>query len=216
MNLIDRLSHDGSKLLRAFIVKYSADITAGSLKVKESRVIAGLLLDRVSEESWQSAITGPENLLQTRSVATAKRMARLIRKRLETMEPPLWLLIKEGSSPVATQACLAAAIKHSALLADFFDLALREQYKVFAKTLSTQHWEDFIADCSIRDPAVASWSDSTVRKLRTVVFHILEQSGYIKTARTPTLQPVHLEAPVVKYLETHDADGVLHCMRLST
>ena len=178
-------------------------------------MVASLLLKQVEEDQWRAAITGPENVLQTRSPATAKRIARLIRKRLETMQPPLWTLIRDGTSTVATQACLAASIKHSALLADFFDLSLRDQYRLFATTLSTQLWEDYIADCSTRDPAISCWSDTTVRKLRTVVFHILEQSGYIDGARTAALQPVYLEPAVVKYLNAHNEDHVLHCMSIA-
>ena len=177
-------------------------------------MIAGLLLDGASTDEWKTAII-QDNLLQTRSEATAKRLARLIRNRLESMGPALWSLIKDGTAAIATHACLAAAVKHSILLADFLDLTLRDQYKVFAKSLSPHLWEDFIADCSSRDPAVANWSETTVRKLRTVVFHILEQAGYIASVKSPTLQQIHIERPVVHYLESNEEHHVLRCLRMT-
>ena len=47
-------------------MRYKADITAGSLKVRESRVIAGLLLEGFNDQDWKSALE-VENVLQART-----------------------------------------------------------------------------------------------------------------------------------------------------
>ena len=73
-------------------VQYKADITAGALKVPESRVIADLLLRGVNDEGWAEAIVR-ENVLQARSPKTAKRLTLLIRGRLETMGPDLGAVV---------------------------------------------------------------------------------------------------------------------------
>ena len=122
--------HQNHYLRATKTMRYRADITAGSLKLKESRVIADLLLHGVSDAEWKDAL-GRHNLLQAKIPATAIRLARLIRGRLETMKPELWNLIRDGSTTVATQAVLACAIKHSALLGDFLDLVVRDQYRRF-------------------------------------------------------------------------------------
>ena len=80
-------------------MRYSADITAGSLKVPESRIVARLLLDGADRQAWKDAIVG-ENLLQARNPVTAIRLARLIRLRLETMDADLWRLVRDGTAPV--------------------------------------------------------------------------------------------------------------------
>ena len=107
---------------------YSTTITSGSLKVAESRIIAGLLLK--GTDDWRAEIL-EQNVLQTRSPETAKRLSRLLRARLKLMRPELWEMVRDGSTPVATHACLAAAVKHSALLGDFLDIVVREQYRLF-------------------------------------------------------------------------------------
>jgi hypothetical protein len=38
-------------------MRYRADITAGSLKIAESRIIADLLLREVNEKEWKDAIS---------------------------------------------------------------------------------------------------------------------------------------------------------------
>ncbi len=47
-------------------VRYKADITAGALKLPESRLIADLLLRQVDAEGWKDAIV-TKNVLQARN-----------------------------------------------------------------------------------------------------------------------------------------------------
>jgi hypothetical protein len=192
-------------------LRYSADITAGSLKVPESRVIAGLLLRKVTEQEWRNAIY-TQNVLQTRSPKTAKRIAILIRNRLDQVDSTLWRLIQDGSAIEATHACLAAAIKASYLLGDFFDLMVRDQYLTFKQTLSRRLWADYIADCRGRDPDMPEWRESTITRLRSSVYTIAAEAGYIDGTRTRKLQRVHIVKPVLNYLSQHDEQYVLRCI----
>src|ERR1700729_540177 len=116
-------------------MRYKADITAGALKLPESRIIADLLLRRVDAEGWRDAIL-TKNALQARNPATARRLTRLIRGRLETMGPPLWKLVRDGQGGVATHAVFAAAVKHSPLLGDFLEIVVGEQYRLFSSALT--------------------------------------------------------------------------------
>ena len=88
-------------------MRYKADITVGSLKQRESRLIADLLLREADADGWNDAIV-KNNVLRARSPATAKRLANLIRRRLETMGPDLWELVRGGTGIVATHAVFAA------------------------------------------------------------------------------------------------------------
>lgn len=194
-------------------MRYSADITAGSLKVAESRVVADLLLRGVDGNAWRTAIED-RNVLQTRNPATAIRVARLIRKRLELMRPDLWRLVRDEASDVTTHALLAAAVKHSPLLGDFLDLVVREQYRIFNVTLPKKLWDEYLHGCRERDPDMPLWKESTRRKLGTTVYHILEQAGYIENTRTLKLQTVHIAERVVRYLQRHDEQYVLRCIQV--
>ena len=127
-------------------MRYSADITAGSLKPRESRVVAALLMNKVDDATWRHKIQ-VENVLQARTSATAVRIGRLLRLRLETMDAGLWQMVADGAAPLATQACFAAAIKHSPLLGDFLDLVLREKYRLFGERLTKLDWENYILEC---------------------------------------------------------------------
>jgi hypothetical protein len=194
-------------------MRYQADITAGALKVTESRRIADLLLQGTSETGWKKALYD-QNVLQTRNPATAKRLALLLRGRLGLMDADLWKLVRDGSGIVATHACLAAAVKHSALLGDFLDLVVREQYTCYADALSNKLWEEYIVDCRGRDPDMPQWSDSTIARLRSSVFQILAQAGYVENTRTLRLQTVYMASQVLDYLTDHHEHYVLRCIQV--
>ena len=195
-------------------VRYRADITAGSLKVPESRIVADLLLRGVDADGWKDAVV-KRNVLKARNTATATRLTKLIRGRLETMGEDLWKLVRDGKGSVATHAVLAAAVKHSPLLGDFLDLVVAEQYRQFGKALSNTMWDDFLDDCRGRDQEMPQWSDSTRRRLRSSVFQTLAQAGYIENTRTLKLQTVHVAEQVIRYLTAHDEDYVLRCIQVA-
>jgi hypothetical protein len=193
---------------------YKADMTAGALKVAESRIIAGLLLRKVDDEGWKDAIV-KRNVLQTRSPATAKRLTKLVKGRLMTMKPDLWRLIRDGKGSVATHAVLAAAVKHSTLLGDFLDLVVREQYRMFAEKLTNKLWDDYLDGCQERDPEMPQWNESTRRRLRSSVFQSLAQAGYIENTRSLNLQTVHIAEQVLRYLKAEGEENVLRCIQVA-
>lgn len=193
---------------------YKADITAGSLKVAESRIVSKLLLRKVNADEWKKSII-EDNVLQTRSEATAIRLSRLIRKRLELMQPELWRLVRDGAGKVASHAVLAAAIKHSHLLGDFLDLVVREQYRIFNTVLSNKLWDEYLVDCRRRDPDMPVWQEVTRRRLRSSVFQILAQAGYIENTRSKKLQNVHIASQILNYLEKNNEKYILRCIQMT-
>jgi hypothetical protein len=193
---------------------YNAEISAGSLMLRESRQIAKLLLEGADDEAWEKALY-IDNVLQKKIRATARRMARLIRNRLEFMTPDLWKMVVDGSSEVAIQGLLAAAIKHSRLLGDFLNDVIKEYYKVFNQQLSIREWNNFLVACEHRDPAVATWSQSTRAKLGQVVFRILAEAKYLDSTRSMKLMPVVLTPEIQEYLKENQESYVLRCMDVS-
>jgi hypothetical protein len=193
---------------------YRADITAGALKLPESRVIADLLLRQIDAEGWKDAIV-TKNVLQVRNPSTARRLTNLIRGRLEMMGPELWMLIRDAKGGVATQAVFAAAVKHSRLLGDFLDMAVAEQYRLFSAALTNKLWDDYLEGCRERDSGMLLWSETTRRRLRSSVFQMLAQAGYIENTRSLKLQTVHIADQVLRYLRANNETYVLHCIQVA-
>jgi hypothetical protein len=195
-------------------MRYRADITAGALKVPESRIIADLLLRHVDAGGWKDAIVA-KNVLQARNPATARRLTKLIRGRLETMGPELWKLVRDGKGTVATHAIFAAAVKYSPLLGDFLMLVVGEQYRTFGASLTNKMWDDYLQGCRERDPDMPQWNETTRRRLRSSVFQMLAQAGYLENTRTLKLQTVHIADQVLRYLKANHEGYVLRCIEVA-
>lgn len=191
--------------------RYKADITAGSLKLAESRRIAELLLQGVDVKGWNEAILD-RNVLQIRSPATAKRMASFIRARLKTMGPELWKLVRDAQGTVATHAIFAAALKHSPLLGDFVELVVGEQRRRFAPILPLRLFDEYLEGCRERDHEMVEWNEATRKRLRSSVYQILAQAAVIDNTKSLKLQPVFISDQVLSYLKAERECYVLRCM----
>ncbi|RKR45952.1 DUF1819 family protein [Paraburkholderia sp. BL17N1] len=173
---------------------YNAEISAGSLMIPESRRIAALLLLQPSAEQWEAALND-ENLLQKKP-ATAKRQARLIRNRLDTLDEEGLRLVAHGDAELCRQVLLAAAARHSRLLSDFMRDVYAADLRRLEKTLSDRQWNGFLAECAHRDESVAHWAASTREKLFQVIVRILYEAKYLDSTRHKALTPplVHPQA----------------------
>lgn len=193
------------------MTRYNAEISAGSLLPLESRRIATLLLSDPDDATWRHAIE-TENILQKKTPATARRQARLLRRRLATLDAQAWKMIAERESEVVNQLLLAAAVKHSQLLGDFMLLVYANRQRRLEPALAPSDWQDFLAECSHREDAVADWSDSTEAKLFQVIVRILVEAKYLKSSRSMMLTPQSLHPDVRRYLSTRKETYVLDCL----
>ena len=193
---------------------YTATITTASLRLRDSRIVADLLLQDLSEAAWKEAIV-ERNVLQMKSVETIKQISRLLRDRLEPLGEGLWKMVRDGGIEQATQAALAGAVKNSRLFGDFMDITMREQRALYAKKLEYRLWNDYIAGCRGRDPDMPNWSDATVARLRSAVFSMLAEAGYLKDTRSLLLQNVFLDSSLAAYLRDRGETYIVRCLEVA-
>ena len=175
--------------------------------------MAGLLMDRMSDSEWKDAIE-KQNVLQARSIATATSMAGFIRARLECFDSQLWKMVKDGDRTLATQALLVCAMKHSALLRDFMDLNLRDEYRKFRLTLATNVWTEYLEGCRSRDPNMPEWFETTRNRLRSTIFQILAQTGYLSNTSDRELKTVTILPELISYLREKGETHIIRCLQL--
>jgi len=192
---------------------YTATISSTPLRLRESRIVADLLLMGVDDEAWGEAVV-EQNVLQSGSTVAITRSSNIIRARLEPLGEGLWKMVRDGGRDQSIQAAFTGAVRHSRLLGDFMDIALREQRALFAKKLENRVWSDYIAGCRGRDPEMPHWSDTTVAKLRSVVFSMLSEAEYLKDTRSLLLQNVFVDTQLAAYLRDRGETYVLRCMEV--
>jgi len=192
---------------------YNSDLIAGSLMVRESRIIADLLLKHVSLEQWHHAIE-LDNQLQKRTPATAKRNAQAIRKRLECLDEEYWHLLQEGDDELATQLSLVATLERNLLLLEFMEAVVAEAYLTQMDKLQRYQWEEFLSEREARDEVISLWMESSRKKMGQVVFRILAEVGYLESSRSLKLQPLIVRGELRQLLLDKQRHRLLRCLEM--
>lgn len=177
----------------------------------ESRRIAALLVTSPSGDDWRRALV-EDNLLQKKSPATALRQAKLIRKRLETLDAIAWDMIAHREQEVSIQLLLVAALKHSQLLADFIAHVYIDHQRRLDLAISLGDWDGFLAECCHRDSSLNQWSASTQVKLLQVILRILAEAKYLESTRSMKITPQSLHPDVKRYLSTSGNKDVIELL----
>ncbi|MGJ8674594.1 MAG: DUF1819 family protein [Pseudoalteromonas sp.] len=192
---------------------YLGDLIGGSLMIKESQIIAQLLLTKPSQEEWLDAIVN-RNILQKRSDASAKRNAITIKKRLEHMTNEYIEQVAFGSTELSTQLMFAATLINSTLLADFMRNVVVDAKRMFRENLDVGDWESFWDDRSRLFPEFANMTVSSTYKISQVAFKTLADAGYLETTRSKKLQNVYVLPEVINLLSTIERDDIIIAMEL--
>jgi hypothetical protein len=189
-------------------------MNGGSLMVRESRIIAELLLRETTPERWDEAIC-VQNVLQKRTPSSAKRNASAIRKRLERLDPVFWKALRDGDDELATQVAFCSALERNLLLIEFLETVVRDAYLSRNETLEPYLWLDFLEDRANRDPDIHDWKESTKKKMGQVAFRMLAEVGYVKDTKTLELQHVVIRPELRVLLDDHYRHRLVTCMEVS-
>ncbi|WP_223533034.1 DUF1819 family protein [Pseudomonas sp. BF-R-30] len=193
---------------------YDSDLIGGSLQVRESRIVADLLLQDASPEQWYEVIQ-QQNRLQKRAPASAKRVAQAIRKRLERLDAPFWRAIRDGDDELATQAVFCSVLERNLLLVEFIETVLKDAFVTRAGVLEPYHWNEFLDERSHRDSTITTWAESSRKKMAQVVYRMLAEVGLLKSTRNMELQNLMIRSEVRVLLDDSYRYRIKACLEVS-
>ena len=193
---------------------YDSDLIGGSLQVRESRIVADLLLQDASPEQWHEVIQ-QQNRLQKRAPASAKRVAQAIRKRLERLDAPFWRAIRDGDDELATQVVFCSALERNLLLVEFIETVLKDAFVTRAGVLEPYHWNEFLDERSHRDSTITTWTESSRKKMAQVVYRMLAEVGLLKSTRNMKLQNLMIRSEVRVLLDDSYRYRIKACLEVS-
>ncbi len=169
---------------------YSAVITREQFLFYEVRTTAELLNEGLSSEEAIERIIS-ENLFQYPTEKSLRRMANVCLKRLNSLEDDsLVEAIATEPSNVSKQICLYAMMKQYRLIWDFMITVIGEKYRSSDDTYGKIDLNSFFLRLQEQDDGVATWSDSTIVKLKQVITKTLVENEYLDNKRATKLNPV--------------------------
>lgn len=170
--------------------KGSASLTREQFLFYEVRTTAKLLQEGLSSEDAIKKIT-EENLFQYPTEKAIKKIAQGCIRRLEAMDSDeLVQAIANEPSDVSKQICLYAMMKQYRLMWDFMITVIGTKYRQQDFTFSRRDLNAFFLQLQEQDDLVASWSETTIKKMVSVISRVLVETEYIDHAKSLTLNPV--------------------------
>ena len=187
--------------------KYSLSFTTGALFHRESVMLAQLYLDR---GDWISVrdIVLKENLLQTRTMNTLKRVSSEIVSRLKTLSSDELQFLVDGSDQEQAYLLWLAVCRRYRFIADFAAEVVRERYISLKKDLTHEDYDSFCGRKSEWHSELNQISPATKGKLRQVLFKMLREAGLLSAENM--INAAMLSPRLLKLIESGNSRDVFY------
>jgi len=191
--------------------QYLGDLIGGSLMIRESQIIADLLLKAPTRKQLNEAIV-EQNILQKPSAASAKRNAATIKKRLQGLDNNFLEKLAYSGAEEATQLMFSATLMNSTLLADFMRNVVSDAKRMFRESLNVDDWLYFWEERTRLYPALGDMSQVSTYKVSQVAFKVLADAGYIETTKNKRLMNLYVSPDVRHILINLEKDDIVRAM----
>ncbi|SCL26039.1 Putative inner membrane protein [Micromonospora rhizosphaerae] len=166
----------------ATTTRYRLSFTSGALLMREAMIAAPLYL---RERHWSKvrALIEGDNLLQARTVASGQRFAREVVQRLAVLADDEIELLIEASATERGYLLWAAACRRYDLIGEFAEEVVRERFLLLTSALTYEDFDSFVRAKALWHEELAQIKDSTLQKLRSNVFKMLQEAELLSEAR---------------------------------
>ena len=180
---------------------YKGGITREQFLFFEMRTTARLKLNGMSDDEVVSEIIN-NNLFEYPTNKMIKNIARVCVARINHLDSlDLVDLIANGSGDQAKQVCLYAMIVHYRLVWDFMITVVGEKFRMQDLSWSKKDVNVFFSRLQEQNETVASWSDSTVAKLKQVLVKLLVDNEYLDSTRSDHLNQIWVDPTLKDVIE---------------
>lgn len=176
---------------------YNAAITREQFLFYEMRITSKLVCEKLGDNILVERITR-ENLFQYPTEKSLRRMAHVCIRRLNALgDIFLVQAIATQSIDVSKQICLYAMMRQYRLVYDFMLNVIGSKYMNLDFSFDKVDLNEFFIRLQSQDNWVATWSNSTIIKLKQVLRKILLENEYIDSTNAKRLNPI-LISPILE------------------
>lgn len=110
---------------------------------------------------------------------------------------------------IAKQICLYAMMKQYRLVWDFMITVIGEKYRLRDTSFGRIDLNTFFLRLQEQDEVVASWSDTTITKLKQILARVLVENEYLDSTKATKLNPVWLNSTLENAIKDNGDDAAL-------
>lgn len=187
----------------AYKSRYIFSFTGASALITETIIIAEEY-DRLRNWKKVEVSLVENNLLNKVKQTTFKREFSEIKKRLTQLTNDQLQLLIHGSHEDAKLMILLSLIKAYSYLRDFIVEVIRTKYLLFDTVVSETDYIRFVNAKSLSHDELNEITEVTAKKVKQVVFKLLEQVGLITQARNGSILKPILNSKVIDVIIDDD------------
>lgn len=171
---------------------YLASMTREPFLFYEMRATARIYAEGLSDDEIIEKIIN-ENTFQYPTERSLKQIATGCLKRLHSLNNDAVVeVIAHQPVEIAKQACLYAMMRYNRLVWEFMITVIGTKYSSGDRNFSKMDMSVFFMQLQEQNDVVATWSDSTIQKLKQILCRILVECEYLDNIKAETLNPVYL------------------------
>jgi hypothetical protein len=172
--------------------QYNGGLTREQFLFYEIKVVAKLLVEGMSIDDAILKIK-EENLFQFPTERMVVNIANVCYRRLQALDSEnLIYVLATSSMDVAKQVNLYAMMKQNRIVWDFMITVIGEKYRTQDFSFTKKDMSAFMFQLQEQNEDVATWSDSTIQKIKQVLTKSLVECGYLDNTKSEVLNPVYL------------------------
>ncbi len=170
----------------------------------EMRTTAKLMIEGLSDEEIYERIY-EDNLFQFPTEKSIKSITSGCVRRLNN---ELVYALATLPTDEAKQICLYAIIRQSPLVRDFMVQVIGEKYRLKDMSFGKKEANVFLMRLQEQDDYVATWSGSTIGKIRQVLLKILVENEYLDNINSDHLNPVLISRVLENGIRANNDESV--------
>lgn len=167
---------------------YQLSMTAAALRYHEAKIVTEVFIEIGDWSLAQNQVLS-ENLLQKPTSATAKREFGEIKNRLMTLSADQLRAFTTANLTELKYLTFLSCIKYYRLLNDFMIEVVRTKIQMFDYQILESDWANFIESKKQHIDKIGHSSESTLKKIRQVIFKMLADTEIIDDIKMKIIQP---------------------------
>ena len=172
--------------------EYNGGLTREQFLFYEIRMVASLHLQGYGKDEIVERIKA-ENLFQFPTERMIASIAGACFRRIEALESETLIeYLAHAPAEVAKQINLYAMMKYNLLVWDFMTTVIGEKYRTQELDFSRKDLNVFFFRLQEQNDTVASWSDTTVKKIKQVLTKILIECEYLDSGKSERLNTISI------------------------
>lgn len=195
---------------------YNGGLTREQFLFYEIRTVASLLTQGLSRKEILSTVLA-DNLFQFPTERMVSSILTTCFKRIDALDSET-LVSELANAPadVAKQINLYAMMKYNRIVWDFMTTVIAEKYRTQEFEFSKKDLNLFFFQLQEQNDAIASWSDSTISKIKQVLTKTLVECEYLDSPKATKLNMISIAPELEDELRANNdvaALAAFNCFR---